>query len=255
MYKVQHNAKVISNEKICEKFYHLRLDATSVARQALPGSFIHIRIADGLKPFFRRPFSIYRAKKYVEILYEVVGEGTAILASKNKNETLDIFGPLGNTFSMPSKKIKQVVMIAGGIGIAPLFILSDFFKGKRYDITLLYGGRTKGHVFNFGEFKKNGCKVYVATNDGSVGTKGYVSNLFGKIKINKQTMLYTCGPKPMMKMVKLFAHAHNLPAEASCEEIMACGVGTCLGCSIKTTQGFKTVCNDGPVFDIHKIIL
>ena len=105
------------------------------------------------------------------------------------------------------------------------------------------------------EFKGNGCKVYVSTDDGSVGTKGRVSKLFSKINKNpKTTFIYTCGPKPMMASVQAFAKKNKLQGQAACEEVMACALGACLGCSIKTTEGYKTVCYDGPVFDLNEVI-
>ncbi|MCK5083606.1 MAG: dihydroorotate dehydrogenase electron transfer subunit [Candidatus Omnitrophica bacterium] len=255
MERLQDDYKVISNEKLCARFYRLRIDAKSVARAARPGQFIHIRINDGLEPFFRRPFSIYRAKGSVEILYEVVGSGTEALTSRKKGDRLDVLGPLGTPFSAPPKGIKQIVMVAGGVGLAPFLFLSDTLKNKGYELILLYGGRTKGHTFCMKAFRQNGCKVYKTTDDGSVGVKGRVSKLFSKIDPDPAaTYIYTCGPRPMMASVQDFARRHELRAQGSCEEVMACALGACLGCSTKTTKGYKTVCGDGPAFDLHELI-
>jgi dihydroorotate dehydrogenase electron transfer subunit len=256
MAKIQNVFKVVSNEKLCPRFYRLSIDAKPIVKNILPGQFVHIRTTEGFEPFFRRPFSVYRAQKYVEIFYEAVGPGTKQLADKKKGDEIDILGPLGNQFTLPGKDIKQVVMIAGGIGIAPFLALSDILKkNKKLELILLYGGRTQGHVYPMKEFKQNGCKTYVATDDGSVGKKGRVSVLFDKIKLNPDsTIVYTCGPNPMMAAVQEFAKKNNLRGEAACEEVMACALGACLGCSIKTTEGFKTVCYDGPVFDLGKVI-
>lgn len=255
MNKIQNIFTVVANEKLCPRFFGLSIDAKSVAKKIQPGQFIHIRVKDGLEPFFRRPFSVYRAKKHLEILYEPIGRGTGIMASYKKGDKIDCLGPLGTPFAMPPAKTKQVVMIGGGIGVAPFLILSDILKKKKYELVLLYGGRTKGHVYPMKEFKQNGCKVYVATDDGSVGKKGRVSELFSKITLNPQTTyLYTCGPHAMMAAVQKFAREHNLRGQAACEEIMACGLGACLGCSIKTTKGYKTVCYDGPAFDLQEVV-
>lgn len=257
MARIQNTFEVVFNEKLSPRFYRLCLNAPPIARKIKPGQFIHIRVNDSLEPFFRRPFSVYRAQKYVEIFYEPIGAGTRTLALKKKGDFLDVLGPLGNFFSLPTKEIAQVVMIAGGIGVAPFLILSDVLKKKKkLDIILLYGGRTKGHVYDMKEFKKNGCKIFVATDDGSVGVRGRVSKLFSKIKFDPETtFIYTCGPSLMIKTVQEFAKKNNLQGEASCEEVMACALGACLGCSIKTTEGYKTVCYDGPVFDLGKVIL
>lgn len=253
--KIQNIVKVVANEKLSPRFSLLKLDAKSLINRIKPGQFIHIRVSDTLTPFFRRPFSVYRARKYIEIFYEAVGPGTEILSAKKKGDTLDILGPLGKEFSMPPKGTKQVVMVAGGIGVAPFLILSDKLKNKGYEMILLYGGRTRGHVYGFEDFKKNGCKVFIATDDGSVGVKGRVSKLFLRIgKDPKTTFIYTCGPASMMAALQEFAKKNKMKGEAACEEVMACALGACLGCSIRTTQGYKTVCYDGPVFDLNEVI-
>lgn len=255
--------KVVSNERLCPKFYRLRFDAKAILKKAQPGQFVHIRVRDGLEPFLRRPFSISRAEKYVEILYEVVGPGTQALAAKQKGDALDVLGPLGKPFRMPPAGTKQVVMIGGGIGVAPFLFLSDVLRrgqassangGRCLSPVILYGGRTQDHVFPMTDFKRNGCRVHVATDDGSAGTHGRVSALFSKIKADsKTTFLYACGPKPMIASVQDFARRHSLRGEICCEETMACGIGVCLGCSIPTKSGYKTVCCDGPVFNIDEV--
>ncbi len=255
MEKIQNIYKVVSNEKLCPQFWRLTFDAPQMVGSVKPGQFVHIRTGEGLEPFFRRPFSVYRAQKHVEILYEVVGPGTKLLSQKKRGDTLDVLGPVGTSFALPPEGTKQAVMIAGGIGVAPMLILSDVLKKKKCELVLLYGGRTRGHVYPMQEFKDGGVKAFVATDDGSVGVKGRVSTLFGKIKKDPQTtFLYTCGPNAMMAAVQDFASQHNLRGQAACEEIMACGLGACLGCSIETKHGYRTVCYDGPAFDIHEVI-
>ncbi len=252
---IQGKYKVVSNKKLCPRFYCLAFEAPQVAKKVLPGQFVHIRTAGGFEPFFRRPFSVYRSLKHVEIFYEAVGPGTKLLAEKKPGDSIDVVGPVGTPFTLPSKEIKQVVMIGGGIGIAPFLALSDVLKKKKLELIVLYGGRTKEHVYSMKEFKANGCKVFVSTDDGSVGVKGRVSNLFSKIDCNpKTTMIYTCGPHAMMNAVQAFAREKNLKGEAACEEVMACALGACLGCSIKTTSGYKTVCYEGPVFDLQEVV-
>ena len=255
MPKLQNIYKVVSNEKLCPRFYHLCFDAPPIVRKVQPGQFVHIRTHDGLEPFFRRPFSVCRAQKHVEIFYEVVGPGTKILSLKKKGDPLDVLGPVGRPFDLPPSGTKQVVMIAGGIGVAPFLILSDVLKKKNLRLVLLYGGRTKGHIFNMKEFKNNGCAAHVATDDGSVGTRGRVDKLFAKINPDpKTTFIYTCGPNPMMAAAQKFARRHGIKGQAACEEVMACALGACLGCAIRTTKGFRTVCYDGPVFDLDEVI-
>ncbi len=255
MEKIQNTYKVVSNEKLCPQFYRLSFDAPALAKTVQPGQFVHIRTSDGLEPFFRRPFSVYRARRYVEIFYEAIGPGTKLLARKQKGDSLDVLGPLGTPFVLPPEGTKQVVMIAGGIGIAPFLLLSDILKKQKYELILLYGGRTRGYVYPMTEFKENGVKVHIATDDGSIGAKGRVSALFNKIALKPAaTFVYTCGPNPMMKAVQEFTLQNHLHGQAACEELMACALGACLGCSIQTKHGYKTVCYDGPAFDLDEVM-
>ena len=256
MEKIQNNYKVVINEKLSPQYWRMAFDAPDLVASVKPGQFVHIRTDEqGLQPFFRRPFSVYRARRYVEIFYDVVGPGTKLFSLKKKGDTLDVLGPLGVPFVMPPEDTRQIVMIAGGIGIAPMLILSDVLKKKKYDFVLLFGSRDRGHVYPMQEFKDNGVKVHIATDDGSVGVKGRVSVLFEKIEEKAgQTFIYTCGPNAMMKAVQAFAGQRGIPGQAACEEIMACGLGACLGCSIETKNGFKTVCYDGPAFNLDEVI-
>lgn len=255
MDKIQDIYPVVSNQKLSPRFWRMEIDAPSIKKNVKPGQFIHIRVDDGLQPFFRRPFSVYRAKKHIEIFYEVVGPGTKILSQKTKGDSLDIIGPVGQGFVLPPKGVKRIVMAAGGIGVAPFLFFSDVLKKEGYELILCYGGRTAGHVYPMKEFKDNGVKVMVATDDGSKGVKGRVSVLFDKIDWNPETTyLYTCGPNPMMAAVQTFAKEREIRGQAACEEVMACALGACLGCSIQTTKGFRTVCYDGPVFDLQEVI-
>lgn len=255
MQKIQDTYPVLALKKVNQTYFRLTFKAPLLAKVIKPGQFIHIRVSEGFEPFFRRPFSVYRAQGgKVEIFFEPVGKGSRLLASRKSGDTLDVLGPLGKPFTPPSKDIQQIVFVAGGIGVAPFMIFSDVIKKHKAQKILLYGGRSKAHTFPMTEFKKNGVTVLTATDDGSVGVKGRVSELFKHIAVAPSTMIYTCGPRPMMAAVQAFAREHHLNGEASCEEVMACGLGACLGCSIPTTKGYQTVCHDGPVFDLNELI-
>ena len=252
MAQIQTACHVVELKKINAAYLRLVLEAPALAAAARPGQFIHIRVSDGNEPFFRRPFSIYRAQAgKVEIFFEPVGRGSRLLASRKKGDDLDVLGPLGHGFTLPGKDVKQVVFVAGGIGVAPFMIFSDAIRKHKAEKVLLYGARSKAQTFPTEVVRKNGVKVCVATDDGSAGTHGRVSELFSRIEAAPGTMIYTCGPRPMMAAVQAFARTHGLKGEASCEEVMACGLGACLGCSIPTAHGYRTVCHDGPVFDLQ----
>ena len=255
MQPIQDTYPVIALEKMSPAYFLLTFKAPALARAVKPGQFIHIRVSEGLEPFFRRPFSVYRARRgEVQIFFEPVGRGSRLLATRKKGDSLDVLGPLGRPFTLPSKSVKQIVCVAGGIGVAPFMVFSDAVKEHKAEKILLYGGRTKAHTFAMHAFKKNGVKVLTATDDGSVGVKGRVSELFSRITLAPSTRIYTCGPRPMMAAVQAFARSHGLKGEASCEEVMACGLGACLGCSIPTTKGYQTVCHDGPVFNLDELV-
>lgn len=258
MNKIQNIYPVVSKTFVSPRLCRLSIDAGPVVDKAMPGQFIHVRVNNGLEPFFRRPFSIHRTKKHLEIFFEVLGRGTSMLSQKNRGDTLDVLGPLGNSFSIPDKRVKTVYMIAGGMGVAPFLFLSDALKKQRPQIQMIlfYGARTGENVFSMKEFKQNGCRVRVSTDDGSAGTKGRVTDLLPAIDSDpKTTRIYTCGPRPMMAQVQKFTAQKGIAAQASCEEVMSCGLGACLGCSIPTAAGYKTVCYDGPIFDLQEIIL
>lgn len=255
MLPIQNEYKVVSNKKKNKTYYHLVFSAPKLCGHIKPGQFIHIKVSSHFEPLFRRPFSVYRAQKgRVEIFYEPVGKGTKMLTEKRPGDLLDVLGPLGNAFCLPPKDVTQIVFIAGGIGVAPFMLFSDQIKKHKAQKILLYGGRSKEHTFSLNDFKKNGVKCFVSTDDGSVGVKGRVSELFSHIQVSSKTMIYTCGPRAMMKAVASFAKEHQLCGQISMEEVMACGLGACLGCSILTTKGYQTVCHDGPVFDMNEVV-
>ncbi len=248
--------RILSQRRVCPAYHHLRLEAGDLLRSARPGQFVHLRIAEGLDPFLRRPFSIYRAQDSLDLLYEVVGRGTALLAAKRAGDEIDLLGPLGRPFALPPEGTRRVVIVAGGVGIAPCLFLSDVLAGLRMEeVVLLYGARDAARVLSFKAFRDNGCRVRIATEDGSRGRKGRVSVLFPEVLQDPSaTFLYTCGPRPMMAAVQELAREHGISGEASCEETMACGLGACLGCAIPTTDGYRTVCYEGPTFDLAQVI-
>ncbi|NTV30197.1 MAG: dihydroorotate dehydrogenase electron transfer subunit [Candidatus Omnitrophica bacterium] len=255
MKKIQNTYTVISNAPINTVYHRLVLDAAQLAKAVKPGQFVQVKVSDGLEPLFRRPFSIFRARDgQVEILYEPVGIGTRILTAKRKGDRLDVLGPLGRPFTMPGRRVRHIVFIGGGVGVAPFMLFSDVLKEHKAEKLLLYGGRTAAHTFSLREFNRNGVKSMIATDDGSHGVKGRVSELFGQVPLGPDTMIYACGPKPMMAAVQQFAKQNGLTGEASMEEVMACGLGACLGCSIPTVNGYRTVCHDGPVFSLEELV-
>ncbi len=254
----QIKAKIISNQRRSGNYGHLEFESGLIAKHAVAGQFVNIRVADVLEPLLRRPISIHGVKaSKVKIIYEIIGKGTQILAARKPGEFLDIIGPLGKGFDYPRPLVQSTqaknILIAGGMGVAPLVFLAE--KLKLSKPLVLIGARTKQQVLCLQEFKALGCTVKLATDDGSVGFKGRVTDLLSIVLEQTKILgLFSCGPHPMLKTVAQIAHDHKITAQLSLEEHMACGIGACLGCVVMTKTGYKTVCKDGPVFSSEELI-
>jgi len=256
---LQTSAKIISNRRIKKNYWHCVFYSPDISKSALAGQFISLKLTDNFEPFFRRPFSIHRVREdKVEIFYEVLGPGTGILSNKKKGSALDIIGPLGKGFSY--KRNEPAILVAGGMGVAPLLFLAEKIneiansKCKTKNLILI-GARTKSGVLCEKEFKDLGFNVKIATDDGSAGFKGKVTELLGKVLREViPGVIYSCGPKPMLKAASKISGDKNIPAQISLEEHMSCGFGACLGCAVNTKDGFMRVCKDGPVFDSKQIV-
>lgn len=218
-----------------------------------------IRCGTATDPLLRRPISFNRIDKKkgtFDILFRVLGKGTQYIASLEAGAEIDVIGPLGNGFDIFSLK-KNVVLIGGGAGIAPLLALAESIRSKSENITAVIGANDKNGVLIKKELTSIGCKVFVSTDDGSMGMKGKATDALKKLVKDGQslytTQIFACGPRPMIKALQSLVKDLKVPAQASLEEWMACGVGACFGCTIKTTKGNKKVCSDGPVFNIEEL--
>lgn len=256
--KFQLDATIRAHKRIKGPYFYMVLDAGRIARQALPGQFVSVRVSDGFEPLLRRPFGVHGVKgTCLEILYQVVGEGTRLLSRKKAGDRLDIIGPLGTGFyyRAASAKSRPVMLVAGGMGVAPLVFLARRLKGRKGCV--LIGAGTAEEILCEKEFKDAGFDVTIATDDGSRGFKGYVSELLGEALSKtdfRPSVIFACGPLPMLREVAETARRCRLAAQVSLEEHMSCGFGACLGCVVKTRQGFQRVCQEGPVFDAREIV-
>lgn len=267
---LQNKTKILDNAKISEGYYKITLQAPLISRIAQPGQFITLRISDNYRPLLRRPFSIHSVSGKnlegagrIEVLYEVVGPGTELLSQKEPGDYLDVLGPLGKGFSMFDTRYS--ILVGGGMGIAPLYFLAQRLiagntpassAGRQYarrNTVILIGAKTKKELLCQKGFANLGCGVRISTDDGSAGFKGRVTDLLRIIlrarHATERTTIYACGPKAMLYCVSLIAGRQNIAAEVSLEEYMACGLGVCAGCEVKTKQGYQSVCKHGPVFD------
>ena len=256
---MQIKAELIYNKKITQQYFHLAFRASAVAREAQPGQFLSLKITDGDELLLRRPFSIHRLNNScIEVLYAVVGKATEALAQKKAGEYLDVIGPLGNGFTLlPITYHLPPILVAGGMGVAPLMFLAEKLRDAQRKTLVLIGAKTKSHILCEKEFQKLGCDVKIATDDGSRGFKGKVTGLLKDLLSTvgyRQSAIYACGPRPMLKEISRISKKGKIPAQISLEEHMACGIGACLGCAVKTKEGFQRVCKDGPVFDAQEIV-
>ena len=254
----QFKAKILSNQKIAKNHFILSFKPPGVmAKKVKPGQFVKIKVNNSNKPLLGRPFSVHKiGNDKIEILYKIVGEATRILSTKKTGNVLDILGPLGNGFDV--RRSGTAILVGGGHGVAPLAELVKNFIKHKTKPAIFIGAQTKEHIVCDKEFKKLGAQVHVTTEDGSKGCKGLVTELLknkitGK-SLKKLVTIYACGPKPMLAAVGKLAKQYKIPCQVSLEEYMACGIGTCLGCAVKTRSGYKMVCKDGPVFDAKEIV-
>lgn len=232
---------VISNKKLNDSTFELKL--SGVTENMLAGQFIEIKLP---QKYLRRPFSVADySNGTLTILYKVLGLGTEIMTEIKAGERLDVLTGLGNVFDL--MKTQSPVLVGGGIGVAPMYYLARSFCEKGIKPTLILGFRNKQEAFYIEEFSKF-ANVIIATDDGSLGVKG---NALDVIKtLEKVDFYYACGPMVMLRALSNY----SVCGQVSLEARMGCGFGACMGCSIKTTNGFKRVCKEGPVFGAEEVI-
>jgi len=241
---------VLSNERLNHEYVVLNLKHPSQLPDMLPGQFVEVKVENGPNTFLRRPISIHDIDKdqnTMKLLVQEIGEGTRLMGELKEGDKLNLVYPLGNSFSLPEKK--RVLLVGGGCGIAPLLFMGRYLKANGVKPQFLLGARTKEGIIALEEFKKLG-EVHITTEDGSLGTKGFViHHPVVKTQTPEIDMIYTCGPEVMMKVVAKYAGNHGIKCEVSLENSMACGFGACLVCVTDTIDGNKCTCTDGPVFD------
>ncbi|MCK9156021.1 MAG: dihydroorotate dehydrogenase electron transfer subunit [Paludibacteraceae bacterium] len=244
---------VSGNEKLSGNYILMKLTSEERLPDMLPGQFAEVRVDNSPSTFLRRPISIHfvdRDANELWFLIQLVGDGTRKLAELKKGDIVNVMVPLGNSFTMPSLEQQELLLVGGGVGIAPMLMLGAALRNLGYYPTFLIGARTKKDLLQLDAFENYG-KVYMTTEDASCGEKGFVTN--HSILTQKFDKIYTCGPTPMMKAVAAYAAKNNIDCEVSLENKMACGVGACLCCVTDTTEGHKCVCSDGPVFNIKDL--
>lgn len=248
-------ATVLANSAVAPSVMELVLRAPGVAATIAPGQFVHLHVTPATDVLLRRPLSVHRAEEdRVRILYQVVGRGTDMLSRIAAGAELDLIGPLGNGWRI-SGDARRALVVAGGLGAAPMGMLVDELRRRGVVTTVALGALTESSLLAVELFGTTCERVEIATDDGSAGTCGFVTALLDDLIAQEHPdVLYTCGPEPMQRAVSRIALAAGIPCQVSLERRMACGVGACLSCVVPTVDGLKRACVDGPVFDATDVI-
>ncbi len=257
---VQSKIKVLSIKELSKDIYRLSLDAPHISKEAKPGQFINILCGENQNYILRRPFSIYsRNDTSIEIVFKVVGRGTAWLKEVESGSILDIIGPLGKGFEI-KEDFESALLVSGGTGIAALRLLAEELKNKGTKVYIALGARSISNLPFSDELEKIAHKLYLATEDGTLGKKGLVTDLLSGLfkKMNLQ-QVYACGPNAMLIKVAELSSRYKIPCQVSLEKFMGCGLGVCLSCvcPIKIDSGdwdYQRVCIEGPVFKSDEVV-
>jgi dihydroorotate dehydrogenase electron transfer subunit len=247
--------EIRENNKIGSLYHCLRIFLPHSIDPITPGQFAMLSIEGSKDVLLPRPFSIHKfarqgSASYLDFLFKVVGKGTAFLAELSSGSSIRVLAPLGNGFPDPPSGYKSLI-IAGGMGIAPLFPLILRLKLVSSSVSVLYGAKSRDDLVCLPQLHDiRGITIKITTEDGSEGETGFVIKLLNREEVatGVKTAIYACGPEPMLKKVAGFAAERKMPCWVSLERRMACGVGACLGCVAKTMEGYRCTCKDGPIF-------
>jgi dihydroorotate dehydrogenase electron transfer subunit len=239
-------ARVTANNQPMAGAYLLWLEAPQIAQEARPGQFVMVRCEEYQ---LRRPLSIHLFEgDEIALLFNIVGGGTQWLSQRQPGDKLDLLGPLGNGFKV-NPNAKNLYLVAGGIGIAPLVFLAEEAVKQGKEVTLLYGTASAAQLYPH----LPDAKIITATEDGSKGKKGMITDILHDF-IKDADQLFACGPLAMYKTMAQMPELKKKPVQISLEVRMGCGLGVCYGCTVKTKNGLKQVCRDGPVFELNDIL-
>jgi dihydroorotate dehydrogenase electron transfer subunit len=267
------DCEIIEQTEIAPHVFRSVLVEPTIARTSKPGQFVNVRVAEAYDPLLRRPFSVHAVDPDAgtfSLLYDVVGRGTKLLMNMKVGDKVNLVGPLGTSFDVGALSTAKHILVAGGCGAAPVHFLSDWICKTHGcgQVTVLVGAKTGTAILCEREFVAHGVKVEIATEDGSYGYKGLVTELLDEhLKArdaNIETRVYSCGPMPMMRAVARVCHERHIESvQVSLESAMACGVGVCMGCVVKGCEShdgacedwhYNRVCTEGPVFDARELV-
>ena len=245
---------IIGNRTINPSHFLLEMKMPSSFPSPSPGQFLHIKVGEPPCFLLRRPFSIFSYDgERIEVFYRIVGRGTQSLSQRKEGERLNVLGPLGNSFHWDTETVP--LLVGGGRGIAPLHFLYQEMKKKGIEPYVFLGFKDEGDTVFYDRFSQ--AKLFLSTEDGSIGEKGKVTDILRKHLPSLQkkiTKIFSCGAEEMLKEVYQIAKEKNILCEVSFEQFMGCGIGICQGCVIKTESGYKRICKEGPIFNADEIV-
>jgi len=264
---IQEVGKILWNDCLGPTYYRMGIGLSGVFVHSIPGQFVMVRLPGRLTPFLRRPFSIHRITPgtdggvVVELLYKVVGAGTAQFSELTGGDTVDVLGPLGNGFTV-ADEARQVFLVAGGIGVAPLLFLAASLRKRGFQperLSLFLGGRSSQDLLCRQDFEKLGIVAHLTTDDGTEGDQCLITHpVEVEAERRRPDLICACGPMAMLKCVAGIAEKYSVPCQISTETLMACGMGACLGCAMENRLNpdkYLHACLDGPVFEAGSLLI
>ena len=251
--------EIVLHEQVGPAHMRMGVDAREIAEQCAPGRFVMVGVGNGHDPLLKRPLALYwRRGSVVELLYRIVGHGTARMARMRTGEEVDLLGPFGKGFDF--RGAESAILVAGGMGIASIPILAKALTKEGIPARLLYGARDKGELVGLEHFEEMGLERATITEDGDPGPKGLVTDLLEQALADRRdsrrgVTCFACGPEPMLKEVAKASAEAGVACQVSLERRMACGFGVCLGCVVPVVDGgkYRKVCTDGPVFNAEEV--
>ncbi len=261
---IQQKARVLWNRRISNDYYKLGLSCGGY-ETAAPGQFVMVQIQGQNAPLLRRPFSIHallapeNSEAGIEILYKIVGSGTRRLSEVREDQTMDLLGPLGNSFLLPPPG-PRIFLVGGGIGVPPLVFLAKALRSNGIDMSrchMFLGGRSRADLLCRETFLDIGMQLHITTDDGSDGAQCLITDPVEQAAADMSPdIIYACGPLPMLACLVGISRAKSIRCQVSIEAMMACGIGACLGCAVSkagNADGYWHVCKDGPVFEADQV--
>ena len=271
--KEQHSLKgifdcpILAVKNLVGEIYLMRMSCPAIAQNAVPGQFVNIKVNNEFVPFLRKPFSVCRRNEkegWIEVLWKIVGKGTEIMSRYQRNEIVNIVGPLGRGYDIPPD-LQTALLVGGGLGVAPLPFLCEEVRKLGKSVEVFLGAKSENELSMVEAFKDLGVEVYLTTEDGSLGKSGLVTEILrerlNELMSLQGVYLYSCGPNPFLQAMMNFSEERGIVGEVAIETMMGCGFGICVGCPVRVRDGrageglFKLTCIDGPVFNTTEILL